>query len=117
MGRLTMRVLCFVLAFAVLCTYVESAEVMELDDGGVEKYGGGEKEEAWPPAVTPEQSAANMKKWEKEGKVKWDGTHLHNEVGIHDVQPELQRMTSEEEEAKERQAELGDNEKTNENDA
>merc|ERR1711988_600166 len=48
-----------------------------------------------PPAVSPEQSAANMKKWEKEGKVKWDGTRVRG-MPIRDVASELQRMTREE---------------------
>jgi len=46
--------------------------------------------------VSPEKSLANMKKWEKQGLVKWDGTHVKGSVGIMDVGRELERMRSEE---------------------
>merc|ERR1712159_682303 len=49
-----------------------------------------------PPAVSPEKSLANMKKWEKQGLVKWDGTHVKGSVGIMDVGREPERMRSEE---------------------
>jgi len=58
-------------------------------------------EPAWPKALTPQQSQANMKKWEKEGKVKWDGSHVKG-LAITDVATKLERYESKERELGER---------------
>merc|ERR1711907_426495 len=106
MGRyLKMRLALVVLglACAVSAVNLEVTPVSEIRDAAANENQAdmSADDDAGPPSVSPEKSQANMKKWEKEGKVVWDGTHMKDGVAIADVQSELQRMTREE-------SELGD---------